>query len=166
MDKFSWIKDLVAADRQMQEGMVDLNPDDDLAMKLEDASVDFLQDLKLEFLKVTSAYNQLSGATIGPVRVFVIAKTRVDFMLFRNGTKLVFSLQNGGGIVISYQMGITTGEDRVFSKHVLIPEMETFGLLKWTYKGHVVEKDYLIRFYMCQFVRSSAQMKSAPGEAL
>ena len=97
MDKFGWIKDLVTADQQMEDaGIVEFCVGEDPALQLEDASVDYLQDLKLEFLKVISAFNQLSGSTMGPIRVYSIAKTKADFMLFRNGTKLIFSLQNGG----------------------------------------------------------------------
>jgi hypothetical protein len=84
VDKFSWIKDLVAADQQMQDyGIVDLSISEDPSLQLEDATVDFLQDLKLEFLKVISAFNQLSGSSIGPIRVYSVAKTKADFMLFR-----------------------------------------------------------------------------------
>jgi hypothetical protein len=158
VDKFSWIKDLVAADRRRESGVVDGDVDD-LAMQFEDASVDFLQDLKLEFLKVSSAFNQLNGSTVGPVRVYTIAKTKTDFMLFRNSAKLVFSLQNGGGIIVSHQMGIT-GEEKL-SQHILTPEVINFGQLRWMYKGHPVEKDYLIRFYMSQFVKASAEIKGA-----
>jgi hypothetical protein len=155
VDKFSWIKDLVTADQQMRDGgIVDLSED---SMKLEDASIDFLHDLKLEFLKVTSAFNQLSGSEIGPVKVYAIARTRADFMLFRNGVKLIFSLENGGGISVSYLSGLT-GDERT-SQHSLTPELINFGQLRWMYKGHVFEKDHLVRFYMTQFVRASAEVK-------
>jgi len=159
VDKFSWIKDLVTADQQMEvAGVVDFGCGEDPALLLEDASVDFLQDLKLEFLKVISAFNQLSGSTIGPIRVYSIAKTKADFMLFRNGAKLIFSLQNGGGVVVAHQMGSISDEE--LSRHCLTPEPIAFGQLRWTYQGHIVETDYLIKFYMSQFVRASAGVKS------
>lgn len=158
MDKFSWIKDLVAADRRQESGVIDI-AENELALQLEDTSVDFLHDLKLEFLKVTSAFNQLNNSSVGPVKVYSIAKTKADFMLFRNGAKLVFSLQNGGGIIVSHQMGITG--DETLSQHVLMPEPVNFGQLRWMYKGHPVEKDYLLRFYMSQFVKASAEVRNA-----
>ena len=160
VDKFSWIKDLVTADRQMESDVIELQQPDELAMQFEDASVDFLQDIKLEFLKVTAAYNQLSGAAIVPVRVYTIAKTKCDFMLSRNGVKLVFSLQNGGSVLVSHYVGLNSEEP--ISSHVLAPEVVNFGQLKWMYKGHPIQKDYLVRFYMSQFVRASAETKNAP----
>lgn len=159
MDKFSWIKDLVTADQQMQDaGIVDLSIIDDAGVHLEAASIDFLQDLKLEFLKVTSAFNQLSSSGVGPIRVYSIAKTQADFMLFRNGAKLIFSLQHGGGIVVSHHVGLTGQETS--SQHCLTPEAKAFGQLTWSYQGHPIEIDHMIRFYMSQFVQASAKMRA------
>ena len=159
MDKFSWIKNLVAADQQMQDaGIVDLSIVDDPSMHLEAASLDFLQDLKLEFLKVTSAFNQLSSSGVGPIRVYSIAKTQADFMLFRNGAKLIFSLQHGGGIMVSHHVGLTGNETA--SQHALTPELKAFGQLSWSYQGHPIQVDHMIRFYMSQFVNASAKMRA------
>lgn len=159
VDKFSWIKDLVAADRQMHDaGIVDFSIIEDPAQQLEAASIDFLQDLKLEFLKVISAFNQLSGSSLGPIRVYSIAKTQADFMLFRNGIKLIFSLQHAGGIVVSHHVGLTGNESS--SQHALTPEPKAFGQLVWSYQGCPIHINYMIRFYMSQFVQASAQMRA------
>ncbi|MFL4294751.1 hypothetical protein P9445_22145, partial [Enterobacter asburiae] len=50
----------------------------------------------------SSAFNQLKGSTLGHIRIYGISKTRADFMLFRNGYKLIFSLRQPGLITVSY----------------------------------------------------------------
>lgn len=163
MDKLRWIKELVTAEQQMEDaGMVDMTAGFDPGRQLEDATVDFLNDLKLSFVEAASAFNQLKGSTLGHIRIYGISKTKADFMLFRNGAKLIFSMRHPGIITVSYSAavaGYVPGVTRVDegAQDVLKAEWGAFGQLNWTYNDRGIQLDYLIRYYMSRFVRDSAK---------
>ena len=163
MDKLSWIKELIAAEHQMEDaGVVDMTAGFDPGRQLEDATVEFLNDLKIAFVEVASAFNQLKGASIGHIRIYGIAKTKADFMLFRNGYKLIFSMRHAGIITVSYSAAVTgyvPGQTKMddTSQDVLKADWGAFGQLKWKYNDSPIEMDYLIRYYMSRFVRDSAK---------
>src|SRR4051812_1889016 len=91
MDRISWIKDLVLAEQQMEDsGIIDMSAGFDAEKELEDATIEFLADLKTGFIEAASTFNQLKGSALGTIKIYGISKTRADFMLFRNGFKLIF----------------------------------------------------------------------------
>jgi hypothetical protein len=163
VDKLRWIKELVTAEQQMEEaGVVDMSVGFDPSRQLEDATVDFLTDLKLSFVEAASSFNQLKGSSLGHIRIYGIAKTKADFMLFRNGAKLIFSMRHAGLVTVSYTAtsgtyvpGMTKTEET--AQDVLKAEWGAFGQLRWTYNERELQLDYLIRYYMSRFVRDSAK---------
>lgn len=164
MEKLSWIKELVLAEQQMEEaGVVDMEAGFDPARQLEEATLEFIQDLKAAFVEAASAFNQLKGATHGHLRIYGISKTKADFMLFRNGYKLIFSMRMPGVIAISYSTAgahyvpgtVQTNEEE--AKDVLKAAWAAFGELTWTYNDHPINIDYLVRYYMSRFVKDSAR---------
>lgn len=163
MDKLSWIKELVAAERQMEEsGLVDMEAGFDTHRQLEESTLEFLNDLKAAFVEAASAFNQLKGANVGQLRIYGIAKTKGDFMLFRNGYKLIFSLRQPGLISVStasatshFVPGTPKIEDD--SRDILHAAWGAFGQLVWTYNDHPIQLDYLVRYYLSRFVKDSAR---------
>jgi len=164
MEKLSWIKELVLAEQQMEEaGVVDMEAGFDPSRQLEEATVEFINDLKAAFIEAASAFNQLKGTTLGHLRIYGISKTKADFMLFRNGYKLIFSLRQPGVIGVSYS---TAGahyipgspqEEQHTPTDLLQANWGAFGQLAWTYKDHSINIDYLVRYYMSRFVKDSAR---------
>lgn len=164
MEKLSWIKELVLAEQQMEEaGVVDMEAGFDPARQLEEATVEFINDLKAAFVEAASAFNQLKGSTLGHLRIYGISKTRADFMLFRNGYKLIFSLRQPGLITIAYSSAGahyvpgTGPADDTKPSDVLRATWAAFGQLVWTYNDHPINIDYLVRYYMSRFVKDSAR---------
>lgn len=164
MEKLSWIKELVLAEQQMEEaGVVDMEAGFDPARQLEEATLDFIQDLKAAFIESASAFNQLKGSTHGHLRIYGISKTKADFMLFRNGYKLIFSMRMPGHIGVSYSTAGahyvpgTIQESEQEAKDVLKASWAAFGQLTWTYNDHPINIDYLVRYYMSRFVKDSAR---------
>lgn len=163
MEKLSWIKELVLAEQQMEEaGVVDMEAGFDPARALEEATVEFINDLKAAFVEAASAFNQLKGSTLGHLRIYGISKTQADFMLFRNGYKLIFSLKSPGVITVSvssagahYVPGTAPEVDT--PKDLLQAAWGAFGQLVWTYHDHQINIDYLVRYYVSRFVKDSAR---------
>lgn len=163
MEKMSWIKELVLAEQQMEEaGVVDMEAGFDPARQVEEATLDFMTDLKTGFVEASSAFNQMKGSTVGHIRIYGISKTKADFMLFRNGYKLIFSMRQPGVISVTYASaaaqfvpGQKVEENK--GQDVLRASWGAFGQLIWTYNDHEINMDYLIRFYMSRFVKDSAR---------
>lgn len=164
MEKLNWIKELVLAEQQMEEaGVVDMEAGFDPARQVEEATTDFIQDLKTGFVEAASAFNQLKGSAHGQIRIYGISKTKADFMLFRNGYKLIFSMRQPGLITVShssagahYIPGQNKPEDAPPSD-MLRASWGAFGQLIWTYNEHEINMDYLVRYYMSRFVKDSAR---------
>ena len=163
MEKLSWIKELVLAEQQMEEaGVVDMEAGFDPARQLEEATVDFINDLKASFVEAASAFNQLKGSTLGHLRIYGISKTQADFMLFRNGYKLIFSLRQPGLITITYSSAGAhfvpgAAKEEPGPSDQLRAAWGAFGQLVWTYNDHRINIDYLVRYYMSRFVKDSAR---------
>jgi hypothetical protein len=164
VEKLSWIKELVLAEQQMEEaGVVDMEAGFDPDRQLEDATVEFINDLKAGFVEAAGAFNQLKGATHGHLRIYGISKTKADFMLFRNGYKLIFSMRQAGVITVTYSnaganyVPGTGVQDDGQPKDTLQAAWGAFGELVWTYKDHAINLDYLVRYYMSRFVKDSAR---------
>jgi hypothetical protein len=160
-----WIKELVLAEQKMEEsGVVNLsatNPE----FLLEEQTLDFLKQIKNQFIETAAVFNQMKGSTLGSVKIYGISHTKADFMLFRNGYKLIFSMRQPGEIEVYYSLigshflGVQAPESSrpAQDKDVLRAEWGAFDDLKWSYKGLAVRMDKLVRHYFSRFVQESAK---------
>ena len=167
--KMDWIKDLVSAERKIEEtGMLDISTGfDDKNLKQE--TTKFLLDIKNLFIDSASVFNQMRGLTVGGVKIYGISNTDSDFMLFRNGYKLLFSMKNPGAIRIcfSYQTtsimpkdpkdGQTSKLQDTTNEDILEAKWGSFGQLQWTHRNQTVDISYLVRYYLSRFIKESAK---------
>ncbi len=165
MDKISWIKDLVRAEQEMEEsGMIDFNAGFDPQKLLAEETLHFLNDLKISFVDAVTTFNQLKGSPLGRIKIYGISNTEADFMLFRNGFKLIFALRKPGTIGIKFhyvgasfvpgspdQTTTESGEEQ------LIAKWGPFGDLVWTYNEQSLKIDFLVRYYISRFIKESAK---------
>jgi len=164
VEKLSWIKELVLAEQQMEEaGVVEMEAGFDPTRQLEEETQEFITDLKAAFIETASAFNQLKGSTHGHLRIYGISKTKSDFMLFRNGYKLIFSVRAPGTVHVTYTAagahyvpGTVKPED-TGPTDILQATWAAFGQLTWTYNNHPINEDYLVRYYVSRFVKDSAR---------
>ena len=171
MDKIQWIKDLVVAEQAMEEtGVIDVTAGFDPEQHLTEATYDFMRDLKTGFIEAASAFNQMKGSTLGTVKIYGISKTAADFMLFRNGYKLIFAIAGPGILHVRFnsignpifpnpqeslqQVQATAGTS---IGDTLKASWGAFGELQWTYEGKTINLDYLVRYYMTRFIRESTK---------
>ena len=168
MDKLGWIKELVRAEQRMEEsGVVDFGAGFDPQQLLVNESVNFLNELKAAFVEASSSFNQLKGSAVGRVKIYGISNTHADFMLFRNGYKLIFTLKEPGtvGIRFNYvganfvQMPAASddGQKTPSEEDVIQARWGAFGDLIWTYLEQPIKADYLVRYYLSRFIRESAK---------
>ncbi len=166
MDKLSWIRELVRAEQEMEEsGLVDFSVGFDPEKHLFSETIHFLNDLKTGFVEAATAFNQLKGSSIGRVKIYGISRTHADFMLFRNGFKLIFSMKEPGLLSIRSQfagaqlLGAAQPAEwnNVGEEDLLQARWGPFGDLIWTYHDQSIKIDYLIRYYLSRFIRESAK---------
>ena len=154
-----WIKNLAYQEDQMEKkGEVSFKPSKDSLSQeeLKEHTVEFLKQLRTAFTQNISYFNQLKGY-LGSIRIYGITNTKADFMLFRGGYKLLFSIKNPGLIAIRF-----VNIDHITASHqdhILVEYLKAaqapFGEIKWTYNSHDIRIDYLIRYYLTQFVKQS-----------
>ena len=132
--------------------------------QVDEATIEMIGDLKAAFAEAASAFNQLKASTLGQIRIYGISKTKADFMLFRNGYKLIFSMRQPGTITVAYSSAVaqyvpgqTPPLDEKKSADLLLASWGAFGQLIWTYNQHSINVDYLVRYYMSRFVKDSAR---------
>lgn len=173
MDKLTWIKDLVRAEQKMEEsGVVDFTVGFDPQQILFTESVAFLNTIKTAFVEAASSFNQLKGSSVGRIKIYGISNTHADFMLFRNGFKLIFALKEPGVVGIRFHYvgaglmqvpaqlpsaNLAEGTKIPSEEDILIARWAAFGDLSWTYQEQPVKVDYLVRYYMTRFIRESAK---------
>lgn len=167
MEKISWIKELVKAEQQMEEsGMVDMTYGYDQDRMLAADTLQFLLQLKTEFVDSSSAFNELKPSPLGRIKVYGIAKTHADFMLFRNGFKMIFALKAPGQIAIRFNFiggnYIPGSADAATGAHLMDEQLVEakwgpFGEILWTYQGQKINLEYMVRHYMTLFLRESAK---------
>lgn len=165
MKELEWIKELVETEQKMEEsGIIDVSPTFDQDKNLEGESILFLNRLKDLFIDHTAVYNKMRGATVGGVKIYGISKTKADFMLFRNGFKLFFSLRRPGIIAakIHYHgSDILTSQtealDSMGQEDLIEARLGAFNEVIWTHQEQPVNLEYLGKFYFSRFVKESTK---------
>lgn len=168
MEKISWIKDLVKAEQQMEEsGLIDMTFGFDSEKVLVNESIQFLLALKTEFVDASSSFNELKPSALGRIKIYGIAKTHADFMLFRNGFKMIFSLKAAGQISVRFNFigtnyipapGTETSQStNIMDEHIIEAKWGAFGEIIWTYQGQPVKLEYMVRHYMTLFIKESSK---------
>lgn len=174
MPKLDWVKDLVRAEEQMEEsGIVDLQIgfDNDRTLAIE--TLNLLQLLKNEFIEAATSFNEMKASALGRIKIYGIAKTQADFMLFRNGFKMIFSMKEPGQISIRFNfMGPsfattpaaaptmaagTPGAAPLMEEHLLVAKKGPFGDLVWTFRDQDIRVDSVVRFHLSLFIKESAK---------
>lgn len=170
MDKINWIKEVVKSEQQMEEsGLVDMTYGYDANRVLAQETLQFLLQLKTEFVDSSTAFNELKPSPLGRVKVYGIAKTHADFMLFRNGFKMIFSLKAPGQVGIRFNFiganyiqspGTETAQSsgtHLMDEQLVEAKWGPFGEIQWTFQGQPIKLEYMIRHYMTLFLRESVK---------
>jgi hypothetical protein len=160
-----WIRNLVESERRMEEtGLIDLRDLTEDSRDLEQRTHEYLRDLKEIFIEYATAFNNMKESTLSTVKIYGISNTVADFMLFRNGYKLLFSATAPGRIVIAlhghgapHQLippGAAVPPSR---EEALDAQTGPFGELTWTCRGAPIRSENLVRHYLTRFIKESAK---------
>lgn len=164
MDKLQWIKELVRDEQQMEEsGIVEVGSEFDGEKVLREATIEMLNDLKTCFIECSAAFNQIKSISIGQIKIYAIAKTMADFMLFRNGYKLLFNAKGPGRIQVTFVHSgssfIPGAEETTENRNqdILVAQWGAFAQVNWTFNNKPIHLDYMVRYYLTRFIKESAK---------
>ncbi len=158
-----WLKRLVENEAELlRSGSGDFLSHQDHRKVVEDATLEFMNELREEFLACVDLFNAYRGGSHLPnsVKVFNISNTASDFILFRNTMKLVVSNPALGVINFAF-----VNRSNGFSKptvktkregYDLIAQIYPFNDLAWTFHGERIRVEAVVRYLFTEFVKSSA----------
>jgi hypothetical protein len=162
-----WVRELVSADEQLEKSvLIDMNLGLDTQRILVNESINILNDLKHQFADTAAHFNELKPTVLGRVKIYGVAKTHADFMLFRNGYKMIFSIKSAGVIGIRFHfvgnLSIPQPSSKeqvtiVMDEELLEAKWGAFEEVIWTYKKQEFKVQYLVRHYLTQFIKESAR---------
>lgn len=161
-----WIKELIRNEQQMEtSGLVDFSPLINKDNIILSSSIEFLKHLKVQFIQNADVFNQLKGSADGLIKVYGIAKTHADFMLFRNGYKLVFNMLQPGKIQITFHHMASPflASNSQSENSTLVPNGSieaawgAFNEVRWVSEKKPVNADHLVKFYLRTFVQNSTK---------
>lgn len=163
----TWIRELVAADEQIEKSvMIDMNLGLDTQRILVNETITYLLRLKTDFAEAAANFNEMKPSALGRIKVYGIAKTHADFMLFRNGYKMIFSIKNAGLVSIRFHyvgnLSIPQPQHKenvtiVMEEELLEAKWGAFEEVIWNYKGLNFKSEYLIRHYLTLFIKESSR---------
>jgi hypothetical protein len=163
----TWIRELVAADEQIEKSvMIDMNLGLDTQRILVNETITYLLRLKSDFAESAAAFNEMKPSALGRIKIYGIAKTHADFMLFRNGYKMIFSIKNAGILSIRFHyvgnMAIPQPNQKenvtiVMDEELIEAKWGAFEEVIWNYKGLSFKPEYLVRHYMTTFIKESSR---------
>lgn len=119
---------------------------------------EFVMQLRDLFKKQIELFNAARKSPASTVHLYRVSQTAEDFMLFRNGVKLMISGQRSGKILLVFNQGFSPVFNPSVSNQVeLEASWGAFDQLHWTYKGERLQVSDVVRFFMTEFVRNSAR---------
>lgn len=173
-----WIHELAKAEIHPDaEKLLQLGRSFDPQQLVEESTVDFLTELREEFNEHARIFNSYSenGAKFQEIKVYSVAQTAADFMVFRNQIKLVVSNSAHGVIQISFAQhfrgtlaidGQVQGSSppaplspAVAQTQDLMAQVGPFRDVFWTFQGERVTPSQVSKFYFAEFARVTRDVK-------
>ncbi|MGZ3708561.1 MAG: hypothetical protein ACXWPM_07085, partial [Bdellovibrionota bacterium] len=168
-----WIHELARAEIHPEaERLLQLGGSQDPQQLVEESTIDFLTELREQFNTFARVFNSYSegGGRFAEVKVYSIAQTAADFMVFRNGIKLIVTNVAHGVIELSFSQHIrgtlavdgqiqqtdaTTGplNPTIGKAQDLIAQGGPFRHVHWTFQGEKVNAEQVAKFYFGEFTR-------------
>jgi hypothetical protein len=178
-----WIHDLAKAEIHPEaERLLQLSGSSDPQRIVEESSVEFLTELRDLFQDYARSFNALSesGSKYQEVKIYNVAQTSSDFMLYRNQIKLMVTNPAHGVIQVSFAQHtrgvlapgttVVDGQSSAPSQapvgsqsQDLLAQIGPFRDVYWTFQGEKVTPGQVAKFYFAEFTRSTRDSKRTRG---
>ena len=149
-------------------GVVDMGTSADPERALVVESLQLLQNLKTELIEAATAFNELKASPVGRIKIYGIAKTAADFMLFRNGFKMIFSLKAPGQVSIRFNFigphfiptqtpSMMNSAQAMMEEHMLVAKPGAFNDVTWTFQNEPIKMASVVKYHLSLFIKESAK---------
>ena len=170
----AWLHELARSEVHPDaEKILQLGRSFDPQQLVEESAIEFLTELREQFNEYARLFNTYSeGSTkFQEIKVYAIAQTASDFMLYRNQIKLIFSNSAQGVIQIAFAQHVRgtvaiNGQDQgtqppQLGKQAqdLLAQVGPFRDVVWTFQGEKVTPDQVSKFYFAEFARVTRDAK-------
>jgi hypothetical protein len=152
-----WSSELAHQERQMERtGTVDYTNQYQKHEILRTRTREFTAALQRLFRENVELFNESRRSGAHQIHVYRVNKTEEDFMLYRNGVKLIVSGSRAGRLCFAFNQYM----GQIFAPtQTPIVEVEAvwgpFDQLVWNYKGERVQPVDIVRYFLTEFVRQS-----------
>lgn len=132
---------------------------------IEESTVDFLTDLRGYFQEYVRVFNTLSegGKKFSEIKIFNLTQGAADFMLYRNGIKLIIANTTHGVIQLSYDKhvisGASVGDLTIPQAEELLAQIGAFGSVHWMYRSEKVLSEQVAKYFFGEFSRITREPK-------
>jgi hypothetical protein len=177
-----WIHELAKAEVHPDaEKLLQLGRSFDPQQLVEESAIDFLTELRERFQEYAGVFNSYSeaGQKFSEVKVYSVAQSAADFMVFRNQVKLIVSNSAQGMIQMSFTQhyrGNLAVDGQVVSSQAtesgsgatspsfgktqdLLAQLGPFRDVFWTFQGERVTPEQVAKFYFAEFTRATRDGK-------
>lgn len=176
--QMNWIHDLARGEVHPDaDRLLSLGKSFDPQQLVEESTIDFLTALREQFNEYARVFNVYSenGTKFQEIKVYSLAQTAADFMVFRNQIKLVVANTAHGVIEISYSQhnrstlavdgqvqSTSTTPSEVDGKSTdILAQVGPFRDVFWTFQGEKVQPEQIARFYFAEFARATRDAKKS-----
>ncbi len=168
-----WIHELARSEMNSEaEKILQLGHSFDPQQLVEESTVDFLMELRenfTEFARILNGYSE-SSVRFQEIKVYSVAQTPSDFMIFRNQMKLVIANTAHGVIQIGFAQHVRGGlaidgqnmsptQTAIPGSQELLAQVGPFRDITWTFQGENVSAEQVAKFYFAEFTRVSRDLK-------
>lgn len=167
-----WIHELARMEIHSDaERLLQLGSSFDPQQLVEESTINFLSELREHFSEYARVFNAFSenNSKFQEIKIYGIAQTPADFMIFRNQIKLVVSHAAHGMIQMTFaqhvrsalavdgQVQITSTkplQNPAFSKpQEFLAQVGPFRDVYWTFEGEKINPEQVAKFYFSEFAR-------------
>lgn len=169
-----WIHEIARAESSTEAQMLDsLTQTSGPQQAVEESTVNFLNDLRADFQEYVRVFNSLSegGKKFAEIKLFNLTQGAADFMLYRNGIKIIIANTAHGVIQFSYNKHAVAGAGTVGTDvpaaEELLAQMGVFGSVNWICRGEKVDSESVSKYFFAEFVRlTREQKKTKPNQKI
>lgn len=179
-----WIHELAKAEIHPDaEKLLQLGRSFDPQQLVEESTIDFLAELREHFTEFARLFNGYaeSGTRFQEIKVYAVAQTAADFMVFRNQIKLVVCNSAHGVIQLQFAQHVRgtmaiNGQEQTASGgpasvqgqgQDLMAQVGPFRDVHWTFQGEKVTPEQVAKFYFSEFARATREnRRSRAGNQL
>ncbi len=161
-----WIENLALEEINMeQSGVISFNDHLNPSYLLEESSIEFMNKLR-DLIEIYShRFNEYRSNPGSEIKLFKVANTINDFMIFRNSLRLIFARRADDLINIGFLangkdiFGARNGmnESTESNIHEIRAHIGAFNKITWRYNNQKVDIDALAKHYMTEFIKLSAR---------